>query len=161
MFTVNPSGVDVDKPPPTVVTLLKTISPFAYAIEALCIGEYHGMKFRGRRNWFGRFAGLPKFGALAMVRDGDQVLQALGLAEKTFPSAMNRLGTLTIAYLVLSWIGLLFQQGGVGWKSTFLQTPTCSKGCREKSTRLLHDSNDSPTVIPVPNRANDQRLKWE
>jgi hypothetical protein len=66
---INPSGVDPSQPPPPpIVRIMKHFSPFAFAIEALCLGEYPGMQFATEgRGWFKRFADLPRMGGLAMV----------------------------------------------------------------------------------------------
>ena len=106
---INPSGVDPSKKPPAVVRLMKQFSPFAYAIEALCLGEYPGMSFRESKGWFSRVRDLPRMGGLAMVENGDQVIEALGLAKQTYSKAMKHLGVLCTGYLVLSWVGLAMQ----------------------------------------------------
>ena len=73
---INPSGIDPSRPPPALVQYLKLWSPFRYAIEALSLGEYTGMKFHHERGrFFGRLRDLPKMGAMAMVKNGDQVIQ--------------------------------------------------------------------------------------
>lgn len=64
---VNPSGVDQSTPPPAVVQVLKRCSPFAYAIEALCLGEYPGMEFERQSGWFGRIRDLPRMGGLVRL----------------------------------------------------------------------------------------------
>lgn len=106
---INPSGVDQSTPPPAVVQVLKRCSPFAYAIEALCLGEYPGMEFERQSGWFGRIRDLPRMGGLAMVRNGDQVLEALGLQDKGYVRVMQHLGVLSAAYLAVSWLGMLVQ----------------------------------------------------
>ena len=103
------SGVDATKRPPKIVQWLKKLSPFASAIEALCLGEYPGMSFRESKNRFSRLKDLPKMGGLALVENGDQVIEALGLAQQTYGAAMKHLGLLSGGYLVLSWIGLAMQ----------------------------------------------------
>mmetsp|Transcript_9671 Transcript_9671/g.17011 ORF Transcript_9671/g.17011 Transcript_9671/m.17011 type:complete len:167 (-) Transcript_9671:2193-2693(-) len=116
---INPSGVDQSEPPPAVVETLKQLSPIAFAIKALCLAEYRGMEFqdpfaRGTRQGFfarGRnlLRDLPKMGALALVQNGDQVLDELGLGNDDYKGAMKRLALLSCTNLVLSWIGLHFQ----------------------------------------------------
>ena len=74
---INPSGVDVTKPKPILLRYLKQISPFAYAIEALCIAEYQGVQFyandsdRGGGRKLGgivaRLKDAPRMGGLAMI----------------------------------------------------------------------------------------------
>ena len=99
---VNPSGVDPNTPPaPPIIQFLKRLSPFAFAIEGLCLGEYPGMRFK-RGDW----RNLPRMGGLAMVRNGEQVLDALGLAGKDFDTTMKNLGTLSVGYLAASWVGM-------------------------------------------------------
>jgi hypothetical protein len=45
-----------------------------------------------------------------MVRNGNQVLDALGLTGQTYAGAMQSLALLTFVNLVLTWIGLAWQQ---------------------------------------------------
>ena len=114
---INPAGVDQSESQPATVRALKQLSPIAYAIKALCIAEYRGMEFEdlqhGQKHNFG-FLGrsgrilkdLPKMGALALVRNGDQVLTELGLEKDNYESAMKHLAILSIGNLFLSLIGL-------------------------------------------------------
>ena len=106
---INPSGVDSTKTPPRVVQWLKQLSPFAYAIEALCLGEYPGMLFQNSKGWLSKVRDLPRMGGLALVKNGDQVIEALGLAGQTYTNAMKHLASLCGGYLVLSWVGLALQ----------------------------------------------------
>jgi ABC-type multidrug transport system ATPase subunit len=112
---INPSGVDPARPPPRIVRWIKRASPFACCIEALCLGEYPGMEFatEDRRGfgWFRRVANLPRMGGLALVRNGDQVVEALGLKGHTFEASIRHLGLLVAGNLVLSWLGLLYHGG--------------------------------------------------
>ena len=111
---INPSGVDPSEAVPLLVDALKALSPVNYAIRAVCIKEFSGAKFdspNGKQsNIFlqGRRAlqDLPKMGALALVKNGDQVLTALGLGDKTYEGAMWHLVHLSLANLFISWIGL-------------------------------------------------------
>ena len=114
---INPSGIDASEPQPALVEALKQLSPIAYAIQAVCIAEYRGMVFddpqakqgnpftRGRR----LLRDLPKMGALALVQNGDQVLDELGLGKVDYNGAMKHLAILSVANLLLSWIGLKLQ----------------------------------------------------
>lgn len=93
---VNPSGVDTSEPQPALVEALKQLSPIAYAIQAVCIAEYRGMKFddqlANKGNFFSRgsrlLRDLPKIGALALVQNGDQVLDELGMAKEDYKGAL-------------------------------------------------------------------------
>jgi hypothetical protein len=113
---INPSGVDPSEPTPVIVEALKSLSPVAYAIKAVCIKEYRGMEFQDpsghTKNMFLRgrniLRDLPKMGALALVKNGDQVLQELGLGNETYSGAMRHLIFLSAANLIISWIGLSF-----------------------------------------------------
>jgi len=49
-------------------------------------------------------------GALALVRNGDQVLDALGLKGTTYAGVMKQLGVITVGNLFLACLGLLRQQ---------------------------------------------------
>ena len=49
-------------------------------------------------------------GGLALIQNGDQVIEALGLQGQTFANAMQQLAIIPVFNLGLSWVGLLFQQ---------------------------------------------------
>jgi len=118
---INPAGVDESEPQPAVVSALKQLSPIAFAIKALCLAEYRGMEFgdpsHGEKRYIGDFflrgrhllRDLPKMGALALVQNGDQVLDELGLGGDKYEGAMKHLAFLSLGNLVLSWIGLTVQ----------------------------------------------------
>jgi hypothetical protein len=72
---INPSGVDPTKPKPLLVRWVKELSPFASAIEALCIGEYPGVRFQfPKRGPFERVRNIPRMGGLALVTVGSNTL---------------------------------------------------------------------------------------
>ena len=110
MGVINPSGVDSTIIQPIYIQFLKLISPIRWAIEGLCISEYKGMEFS--RKGYGLFKTIasdaPKMGAMAMVQNGDQVLNALGLQESTWEQSMHMLGRLTGANILISLLGLKF-----------------------------------------------------
>jgi len=68
---INPSGVDPSRPPPRLVRWMKVCSPFAYAIEALCVAEYKGVQFQHARGFLGRLKGATRIGGLAMIDVSD------------------------------------------------------------------------------------------
>jgi hypothetical protein len=115
---INPSGVDhetaQDHPEPTFIKWMKLASPIRWAIEALCVAEYRDMEFaptskrRGALWGFIKFMENPRMGAYALVKNGNQVLEAIGLADATFMSHIKSLGILTGANLAVSLIGLTF-----------------------------------------------------
>lgn len=102
---INPSGVDSSAKIPFFIQFLKRISPIGMAIEALCIAEYKGMSFseKGMR-W--SLKDLPRMGGLALVRNGDQVIDALGLNNKSYEGLMNNMLIVSAMNLCLSWFGL-------------------------------------------------------
>ena len=114
---INPSGIDPTHPPPFVARKIAQVSPIAYAIRGVCVTEYRGRQFDNPRKggWWARSKGtladLPKMGALALVRNGDQVLDEPGLAEETYGGTMQQLGYLAATNLLISWIGLRVKQG--------------------------------------------------
>lgn len=116
---INPSGVDPSSPPPAIVEALKQLSPIAYAVKAVCLAEYQGMEFEDpegpRRNIFARgrslMRDLPRMGAFALVKNGEQVLKELGLEDETYGGAMKHLLMLSAANLFISWVGLKLQGG--------------------------------------------------
>ena len=104
---INPSGVDITKKQPFIIRLLKRMSPISIAIEALCIAEYNGMDFsEDGMQW--SWKDLPRMGGLAFVRNGDQVIEALGLSNKSYTSMMKRMFILSLSNLFISWFGLSF-----------------------------------------------------
>ena len=124
---INPSGVDINKEPSTkLLRLLKTYSPIKWAIEALCISEFKGMQFGKTKK--GKFWGLPKMGALALVKNGDQVLQALGLKDMTYESVIQNLALLSCVNLSIAVLGLNLS------KNTFVET-------KDKGDIFSNDSN--------------------
>jgi hypothetical protein len=118
---INPSGVDPRRAPPMVTQLMKRISPFAYAIHAVMVAEFEDMQFvssTGGRWWSSIWKDLPRMGAMAMVRNGNQVLEALGLKQETYVHAMKNLAYLTGIHLLLSWWGLAVRQRKPSSKSS-------------------------------------------
>jgi len=118
---INPSGVDLSEPPPLLVRALKQISPINYAVKAVCLSEYRDAEFGidtgGKQaNIFARgrsvMKDLPKMGGLALVKNGNQVLQELGLADETYAGAMNQLAILSLINLAISLVGLRIQNSG-------------------------------------------------
>jgi len=111
---INPSGVDPSETSPALVSALKAISPVNYAVRALCIEEFSGATFElpesNKFNVFMRarntLRDLPNIGPLALVKSGDQMLNFLGLADKTYEGAMWHLVHLSLANLLISWMGL-------------------------------------------------------
>ena len=57
---------------------------------------------------WGQVKDLPRMGALAMVKDGDNVLKNLGLGTADYSDLMNSLARLSGVYLLMSWLGLSY-----------------------------------------------------
>lgn len=112
---INPSGVSADEPPNRVMELIKMGSPIKWAIEALVTAEFRGMKFDKDRDFWGNVKELPRMGGLALVKDGDEVLDALGLSNAVYSEIMQKLSILSGVYLLFSWVGLAF--GGPKFQS--------------------------------------------
>lgn len=125
-----------------MVQALRQISPIAFAIKAVCIAEYRGGKFdhplssssvrrspvwKFRWNILSRgkqlLQDLPKMGALALVQNGDQVLDELGLGQDSYQGAMKHLAAISLANLLVTWIGLRLQAG-----NTSTDVPPSSNG---------------------------------
>ncbi len=113
---INPSGVSTDEPPNRVMEWIKLFSPIKWAIEALVTAEFRGMTFEKDRDFWGNLKQLPRMGGLAMVRDGDEVLDALGLGSANYDEIMNNMAKLSGVFLVFSWLGLAF--GGPRFQQT-------------------------------------------
>lgn len=123
---INPSGVDKSETDPSILKVLKLLSPVRWTIESLCLSEFRGMKFVSqskKRPWWRRIStasiinGTPRMGAFALVRNGDQVLDALGLGKDKYTEKIWSLKMLTAANFVFSWIGLSF------CKPAFVEVP--------------------------------------
>jgi ABC-type multidrug transport system ATPase subunit len=66
---INPSGVDPNSTKPKLLRYLQFLSPFHFAIEALCLGEYSGVTFfapKGTGIW-SRMKSAPRMGGLALL----------------------------------------------------------------------------------------------
>lgn len=109
---INPSGVDSLVKKPRIINLLKDLSPIGLSIEALCVEEYKGKSFVNEKTskWstpkWSMLKDLPKMGGLALVQNGDQVLEALALESKTYNGVMKKLTLLSVLNLLISLIGL-------------------------------------------------------
>jgi ABC-2 type transporter len=103
---INPSGVRANETPSVVVDSLKRLSPIASAIQAVVLGEFRGMVFQRPKQRGGWVQDLPKMGALALVQNGEQVLEELGLGQATYRGAMKHLAVLSAMNLFISWVGL-------------------------------------------------------
>jgi len=126
---INPSGVDASAKTPLLIKALQQISPIRLAIEALCITEFKGMEFddgKGRWRLGGwRLKDLPRMGGLALVQNGDQVLDALGLADRSYEKVMEELLFLSGCNLLVSWFGLsFFGPKFVSERSQTIKVPT-------------------------------------
>jgi ABC-type multidrug transport system permease subunit len=113
---INPSGVNLDDGPPNqIMQILCFFSPIKWAIESLVTAEFSGMIFEddstnkhSSRGVWDRLQDLPKMGALAFVKNGNDVLANLGLGKATYTELMTHLCLLSGIYLTISWIGLSF-----------------------------------------------------
>ena len=114
--------------PSIFVTILKHISPIAYAIRAVCIKEYDGMEFYDPmketkdKTLIGRLLFRPvttplrlvrnvfRMGGLALVKHGEEILMELGIDDETFVGSMIHLAVLSLLFLFVAWMGLMWQQ---------------------------------------------------
>jgi hypothetical protein len=103
---INPSGVSKEKES-ILITFLKKFSPIKYAVEAIVISEFRGMDFgiQGKK-W--RWLDLPRMGALALVKNGDEVLDALALRYTNYNDVLKQLCLLSGVNLAASLLGLTF-----------------------------------------------------
>jgi len=46
---------------------MKFVSPFTYAIEALCVGEFKGVQFKHSKGVVSRMKGATRMGGLALI----------------------------------------------------------------------------------------------
>ena len=105
---INPSGVDASQQPNALLMLLKALSPIRWAIEAVVTAEFQGMEFGERNRWgqLRELKDLPAMGALAVVKNGDEVLANLGLKDAQYSKLIQNLVWLSMGYLAFSWAGL-------------------------------------------------------
>lgn len=110
---LNPGGVDPTATTPLLVQWIKTISPVASAIEGLVVAEFEGKKFQSP-SFFNmqRFRDLPRMGGLALVKDGDETLEALGLHESSLDSVLSHMRILSLMNFVFCWVGLRLTDSG-------------------------------------------------
>jgi len=150
---INPSGVNADEPPPQLVQYLKTVSPIKWAIEALCVSEFRDMEFaKTKRGLWRRVLDLPRMGAFAMVQDGNQVLDALGLADATYEQIMRSLTILTCANLFISLVGLtFFRPTFVEARDTVMDTNSMFEDAEsiKKTINQQKTSPDAPVKMPT------------
>lgn len=87
---INPSGVDPTVKKSAMIEVIKRFSPIAAAIEALSVGEFTGMQFGREKSLFGwkRLRDVSKMGGVALVKDGAEILEALGLKNMEFNAVM-------------------------------------------------------------------------
>lgn len=57
---------------------------------------------------WGQLKDLPKMGALALVQDGDSILENLGLGKAKYSDLMMNLWVLSGIYITISWLGLSY-----------------------------------------------------
>ncbi|KAL3935098.1 MAG: hypothetical protein SGARI_003111 [Bacillariaceae sp.] len=108
------TGDDIDDNPPSFfVTVLKQISPIAYAIRSVCIAEYEGMVFRDpqdkiRRGILTPFVAIVRkvkaffrMGGMAFVKSGDEILEELGLGDDTYRGSMMHLFVISMLFLTI------------------------------------------------------------
>ena len=96
-------------------------------------------------------------GGLALVENGDQVIEALGLAQQTYGAAMKHLGLLCGGYLVLSWTGLAMQY----WFPKVQRALANDEKMRRRQQKptssptdgisSLHSKTNHPFKAPIPN----------
>lgn len=107
---IDPAGADAESDG-ALMSTLRTLSPIRHAIEALCLAELKDVRFAkssgGKGPGFMRaLADAPKLGALAGVRNGNEVLERLGVPEN-FSAPMVGLGSLGALHLLAGLVALI------------------------------------------------------
>mmetsp|Transcript_11550 Transcript_11550/g.16838 ORF Transcript_11550/g.16838 Transcript_11550/m.16838 type:complete len:186 (-) Transcript_11550:44-601(-) len=139
---INPSGVDASIKKPWIIKLLQQFSPISLAVESLLVAEYKGAKFdEDGKRW--KLRDLPRMGALALVKDGDQVLDALSLGDKTYYGVMKNLAKVSAFNLLASWVGLAF------FGPKFVQATGDSPEDE--------DTAEDPSAVPIQGGAQNKR----
>ena len=111
---INPSGSEPASASTSLVSramgAFKALSPIRWAIESLCCAEFRGMQLH-RGGWFSRVRDAPRMGALAAVRDGDEVLAALGLGGKEWSDGVWSLAKVSAVEAVVAVLALKYVTG--------------------------------------------------
>jgi len=112
---VNPSGVDPSIKTPRLIRWVKSVSPIASAIEALAVAEFRGMQFERRKSFLGwrKLRDIFRVGGVALVSNGDEVLDALALKDKKYLDIMRHMGKLSAINFGFSWLFLHFSTSRV------------------------------------------------
>ena len=120
---INPSGVDPSVKTPALIRWVKSISPIASAIEALSVAEFTGMQFETAKSFLGwrKFRELSRIGGVALVKNGDEVLDALGLKDVKYVDVMRHMMKLSAINFGLCWLFLHFSGSGRKKARTKLQ----------------------------------------
>jgi len=101
---INPSGkAGVDSggassaAAPLPLRVLKDLSPIRWGIESILISEMEDLKIEGS-SW----KNLPRMGAFSLIKDGNQVLDALGITDdddKKINKKLHRRGVKKLLYV--------------------------------------------------------------
>lgn len=114
---INPSGVDPAQPKPVLIKWIEQVSPIASAIKALVMAEFTDMEFeakktrfglRGLRRFFERLREAAQLGGVALVKNGDEVLDALGLKNAKYAEILQHMALLSLLNFCLCWLSLHF-----------------------------------------------------
>lgn len=118
---INPSGVDPLVKTPPLIKWVKKTSPIAAAVEGLSICEFKEIQFEKTKSFLGwkKIRELSQIGGVALVKNGNEVLDALGLKDRSYADVMSHMMRLSAINFGLCWAFLQFSERGI-----FLQRKT-------------------------------------
>ena len=147
---LNPGGVDPTATTPLLVQWIKKFSPVASAIEGLVTAEFEGKKFLAP-SFFERYRELPRMGGLALVKDGDETLKALGLQESSLDTALSHMKALSLMNFVFWWVGLCLTD--IGWAKKAMMFLSLQRrkwtAFRDPETRVKKNLKKEKTLHPT------------
>ncbi|CAB9528087.1 Putative white-brown complex homolog protein 30 [Seminavis robusta] len=150
---INPSGVDPTIEKPLLIQSIKTFSPIATAIEALALAEFSGMEFEQQKSFLGwrKIRDVSRVGGVALVKNGDEVLDALGLRDADYPGVMRHMTALSLLNFGLCWLFLGFSDTAWFGRLKQLYKATFSgRGARGVTTSTKDEC--APDPIETVNR---------
>lgn len=108
---INPSGVvknknknenDAASKRKGIIDVLKLCSPISWAVAGLVFAEFNDCEISRPS-----LRSLPRMGAFAAIRNGRQVLSALGIGEgQNFVASLKAMGAISFSHLAIAFLGL-------------------------------------------------------
>jgi len=124
---------------PAIVRRLKRASPFGHCVDALVLSEFGGVTKFGRKSLLS-WPRRPRFGGLARAKTGDDVVRLCGLSSKTFGACMRSLVLVSLANLVISYLGMVRHEepaaGRTRRRKRMERLATAADACKSRSRQV-------------------------